>query len=225
MEPEAKRLPMQFSLARLLAAVMVIAVCMGLCSFLVAALSDARTRSKVTSCKSNMKQLGLYLQTYVSRYGGDQYYPTLPPPALLAGVAIPGGTNGAFWSQLWLLPTPSRSVSRRPGDNGLYKCKVPGGPLTAMRLDYSGPNLANSLVFPGRKLSDRVLADAYIAGDLLIPGDCNHGNDATGPNYDYNGLRYDGSVQNIDPSRTAPGSEQFKYLSSTDAATTGVRTR
>ncbi len=215
-----------FTLIELLVVIAIIGV---LAALLLPALADARKRSKVTDCKNNLKQMGLYLNTYVSRYGSDTAYPTegAPTGMALAGSAVAGGGNGMFWAHLWVNPAGTNAVWMRPGEDGIGKCKVLGGTLDGDTFDYAGPMLATAALFPGLMLSDRCAANVYVAGDLLLAAgsDYNHGGDAAGPNYDFNGLRFDGSVQNIAPGGLVPpvGSEASNYILSS-TATTGTRT-
>jgi len=189
-----------------------------LAALLLPAQVDARKRSKVTDCKSNLKQLGLYLSTYVSRYGGDVLYPTDAEPVGIptSPAAVPATRGARFWAHLYCDPSGANAVWMRPGEDGIAKCKVYGGNITATCFDYSGPDL-RSPAFPGGKLSDRTPSDVYISGDLLgseiAHESANHGSDEDGPNYDFNGLRFDGSVQTIAPTGAGPpGGEHAKFV-------------
>lgn len=194
-----------FTLIELLVVIAIIGV---LAALLLPALADARKRSKVTDCKNNLKQAGIYLNTYVSRYGSDSNYPTSGAPM---GTPIAPATTGAstsamFWAHLWCNPTGTNAVCMRPGEDGLFKCKVFGGSASATSFDYTGPDFAVAAVFPGMALSDRVSPNTYIGGDTLMSTNgANHGSDGTNPNYDFNGLKFDGSVQNITPTGGASG--------------------
>ncbi len=183
-------------------------------------LTHARKRSKFTDCKNNLKQLGMYLCTYVSRYGDDVLYPTDAAPVGIptSPAAVPATRGARFWAHLYCNPIGANAVWMRPGEDGLAKCKVYGGKITATCFDYSGPDL-RSPAFPGGKLSNRPSADVYISGDLLgseIADEfANHGGDEAGPNYDFIGLRFDGSVQNIAPTGTPaglPSTEHAHYV-------------
>ncbi len=167
----------------------------------------------------------MYLATYVSRYGSGVDYPTLQAPAAAPGRPAPAGPNGAFWSHLWLLPSPAgtptrRAVSARPGEDSLYACKVRAGTAGPGTLDYAGPDLTQTAFFPGSRLSDRVASQTWIGGDLLLPGDCNHGGDHLGPNFAFNALALDGTVRTVQPNSV----EHARYLMETNAEN-GVRGR
>ncbi len=190
-----------------------------LAALLLPAQVDARKRSKVTDCKSNLKQLGLYLSTYVSRYGGDVLYPTDAAPLGIptSPAAVPATRGARFWAHLYCNPSGANAVWMRPGEDGLAKCKVYGGNVTATCFDWCGPDFRCLSAFPGGKLSDRTPANVYISGDLLgseiAHESANHGSDENGPNYDFNGLRFDGSVQTIAPTGAGPpGGEHAKFV-------------
>jgi len=213
-----------FTLIELLVVIAIIGV---LAALLLPALASARKSSKKADCKNNLKQLGLYLNQYVSRYGGDKSYPTTAAPAGAAGGGAPAGANGGFWSHMWRVPAGapladganSRAVCKRPGEDNLYVCKVRGSSTTSASLDYAGPLLTAATIYPGGVMSERVRADRYIGGDLILGTDPNHGGVTSMPDDDFNGLLFDGSVRAIVPfsaEQTGPG----KYTSST----TGVRT-
>ncbi len=189
-----------------------------LAAFLLSALADAKKRSKVTGCKNSLKQLGLYLNTYVTRYGGDVHYPTdsAPSGTPTSPAAVPATRGARFWAHLSCNPSGANAVWRRPGEDDNARCKVYGGKITATCFDYSGPDL-RSPAFPGGKLSDRTPADVYICGDLLgselAHESANHGSDEDGPNYDFNGLRFDGSVPTIAPTGAGvPGTEYARFV-------------
>ncbi len=217
-----------FTLIELLVVIAIIGV---LAALLLPALADARKRSKVTDCKNNLKQIGVYMNTYVSRYGSDTSYPSGTAPSGAVGGAASGGANGAFFQHLWRLPAGapvvsganSRAVCKRPGEDGLFKCKVFGGNTTSSALDYGGPDFANATLYPGGVLSDRCLPSTYIGGDLLIAPAPNHGGTSGAPDYDFNGLRFDGSVQTIVPSTPASG-EHLNFNNGTNADAGGLRT-
>lgn len=84
------------------------------CGFLVVpaalilpALASAKVSSREASCRNNLKQIGIYLNLYVSRYGSDRDYP-------------PNGIQRGLVS----LPNPRDAVSQWPGDRGLYRCEA-----------------------------------------------------------------------------------------------------
>ena len=82
-----------FTLIELLVVIAIIAV---LVSLLLPAVQAAREAARRTSCKNNLKQLGLALHNYADNYG------TLPPSFCSDG---PDGTGGGEWSvQARLLP-------------------------------------------------------------------------------------------------------------------------
>ncbi len=147
-----------------------------LAALLLPALAQARQASKRVDCKNNLKQMGIYLFTYVSRHGGDVHYPPAP--------------GEGFWETLWTVPN-GQSVVRRPSENSLFLCKSYGQTQrrSAQALDYTHPNFENGQLFPGGSLTERVEANVPIGGDILGM-DPNHGLGES-----YNVLYFDGHVQ------------------------------
>jgi len=76
-----------FTLIELLVVIAIIAILAG---FLMPALSRARQQAKVTACKSNLRQLGMALMTYLDTYGAMKYYPY---PIEAAGGVVAGGAT------------------------------------------------------------------------------------------------------------------------------------
>ncbi len=199
---------------------------------------DTLGRCRITDCKNNLKQLGIYLQRYVARFGDDVHYPTTAEPEGAGGKEWAAGPNGAFWSHLSRPPGDAavdatgakrRSVWMRPGEDGLACCKAFRGRVaefhggyTAVSLDYAGPRLENSGAFPNGRLSDRVAGNTFIGGDLLgAEGGPNHGGTPGAPLHVHNALALDGSVRQV-----APGMPEFdRFLRETDTLVGGVRTR
>ncbi len=131
---------LRFSLARLLLGYIGVIVLY----LLVVAWPVARKRSKVTDCKNGLKQMGLYLNTYASRYGSGVIYPTgfTPVPAAVVPVKVPGARGGTVWEELSAVPTSARAVWSRPREAGLPQCTpTPRGWITATTWGYSGPDL------------------------------------------------------------------------------------
>ena len=91
---EGRRL---FTLIELLVVIAIIAI---LAAMLMPALQSAREQARQVSCKSNMKQIGLYVNMYANDMSGK-------PPAPLYGNElgfnyIPGrGTQYLFWDTNW----------------------------------------------------------------------------------------------------------------------------
>lgn len=188
----------------------------------------AADQNSLRDCKNNLKQLGIYLTLYVSRYGSDRYYPTTAAPGG-SGAAVPAGPNGAFWSHLYRLPQAKNAVSLRPGDDGLYFCPCGAAKKSETALEYTAPKFdakwsrTQADVFPNRQLSEAVRADAMISGDLIGPPDVpNHGREAGKygekpgvPEVEWNALFFDGHAETI-----VPGSEKHTLYAE---QTTGVR--
>ncbi|MBI5287562.1 MAG: hypothetical protein HY873_01180 [Chloroflexi bacterium] len=194
--------------------------------------------SHKSDCKNNLKQLGNYLTLYVSRYGGDRDYP-IDTAIGGSGAPVPSGSNGAFWSWLYRIPSQTTAVSQRPGDDSLFICKQTGTQPTTTALEYTGPRFdavwpagaggsgsgsvggagpePGSPIFPGGRLGAAVRGEAPIAGDLLGPPDRpNHGGSPGAPDDDWCALFFDGHVETI-----VPGSAKHTLYVT---ATTGVRT-
>ncbi|MBI3268118.1 MAG: hypothetical protein HYZ53_03785 [Planctomycetes bacterium] len=94
-------------------------------AILLPILASARKQAKKSDCANSLRQLHNYLVLYVSRYGGGLQYPTTVAVGG-NGAPVPVGDNGAFWSFLYRVPSQTNAVSQRPGDDGLYVCKVTG---------------------------------------------------------------------------------------------------
>lgn len=219
----------QFTLLHLLLVTTVLAV---LTAIFVPPLMAARKQSAKSSCSNSLKQLANYLTLYVSRYGGDRDYP-ITVSLYGSGVPVPAGSNGAFWSWLYRVPEQERAVSKRPGDCGLYVCRVRQYEHRSWAkptsLDYTGPNLgatwppnsgdlSGRAIYPGGILSEAVRGDVMIAGDIIGPPDVpNHGGAPGAPNDDWKGLCFDGHVESV-----VPHSEKAALYALTTA---GVRTR
>jgi hypothetical protein len=216
---DAKPPRFRFPLSRLLAWHLLAALVIGGVSLLVMSLHGARIASKMTDCRC-MKEIIVYLSMYVTRYGNDRDYPpptppTVPPPA---PVTIAAGPNGGFWSHFWCTPSAQNSVLYREramagGHN--FRCPVYGSRSTPTVMDYSGPNFADP-AFPGGILSDRVKGNAFIYGDLCLPGDENHGRGV-----EFNALSFDGTSRRIQP--RSP--DETQYYAQTNAYSGGVRSR
>ncbi|MBI3271186.1 MAG: type II secretion system protein [Planctomycetes bacterium] len=190
-------------------------------------LQGTRPHRHHSDCKNNLKQLSNYLTLYVSRYGGDRHYPTTVAVGG-SGAPVPAGLNGAFWSWLYRIPNAMNAVSQRPGDDGLYVCKMSSTVPTPTALEYTAPNFGAKWpptpqgtpaqpVFPGGKLSEAVRGDAMIGGDLIGPPDLpNHSGQPGVPDDDWNILFFDGHVEAV-----VPDSVKHSLYST---MTTGVRT-
>lgn len=158
-----------------------------LAALLIPALSDVRRTAKATDCKNNLKQLSIYLMTYTARYGGDRDYPPAPPYG--------------FHETLWSVPETGGAVASRPGDNSLFLCKSYAGASRRSNaaLDYTSPDLTNTRLFPGGRLTDRVHFATMISGDIAEEDTPNHGGSAGAPTFRYNVMRFDGSVGAVEP--------------------------
>ncbi len=145
------------------------------------AVAGSADRSKIVDCKNNLKQLGLYISVYVSRYGSDVNYPE------------GGGIQRAITS----LPDPARSVSRLPGEAGLFHCKCTGDRPEAAGLQQ---DIARHSSYAERReaLSDRVRADAPVMWDKKAHSDGTR-----------NVMRFDGSVFTVEREEFRRLLEQF----------------
>ncbi|MBI3272330.1 MAG: hypothetical protein HYZ53_25285 [Planctomycetes bacterium] len=222
-EPET----FQFRLRTLL--LVVVSLCCTV-AMLINFLAVAHKQSLKSNCKGNLKNLGNYITLYASRYGSDRDFPG-PFVLMGSGAPTPAGGNGVFWSTLYRVPNQTNAVSQRPGDCGIYVCKVRKTQPTTTALEYTCPNFGavwpagNSspagkpmLAFPGGLLSDAVRGDTPIGGDLIGPSDTpNHGGLPGAPTDDWNCLFFDGHVDMV-----LPGSLKHTLYA---LMTTGVRTR
>lgn len=75
-------------------------------------LSSARRASRSTSCVNNLRQLGVYMVMYVSKYGSDRNY---------------SGPGAKLFSDIANLPTPEQAILK--GNEGLLICPESGDKL------------------------------------------------------------------------------------------------
>ncbi|MBI3270706.1 MAG: type II secretion system protein [Planctomycetes bacterium] len=217
-----------FTLIELLVVIGIIGV---LASMLLPALTAARKQSKKTDCKNNLKQLATNIVLYLSRYGADRDYPSTALPAYGNGAQALTAPNGCFWAWLYRVPSQSDAVVQRPGDDGLFCCRVAGTLPTTTAMDYTAPQFGatwppglgvNGAAFPNGLLCDSVRPETPFAGDIVNGGPPNfpsHGGVAGFPNGvpndDFNAIYFDGHIDAV-----VPGSEKHTLY---NAFTTGVR--
>ena len=85
-----------FTLIELLVVIAIIAI---LAAMLMPALERARKAARQVACKSNMKQVGLYIQMYANDHSGK---PPMPITGREIGWKIPGfGTQYLYWDKGW----------------------------------------------------------------------------------------------------------------------------
>ncbi|MBI3268330.1 MAG: type II secretion system protein [Planctomycetes bacterium] len=221
------RLRKGFTIVELLIVMGIIGV---LASLLAPAYVSARREARTVDCKNNLRQLGTVLASYLTRYGDNRSFPiTLMQPGQGSGAPIPGTPNGDFWAYLYRIPAQTDAVVQRPGEDGLFACKVLGSALSSTIVDYTGPRfgsnfpaaLGTGAIYPGNpsRLSDAVRPDVFIGGDIIFGAganfNCNHGGPSGAPTNSTNTLAFDGHCDAIEP-----GSNQFLLYT---VSTTGLR--
>ncbi|MDQ7780919.1 MAG: type II secretion system protein, partial [Planctomycetota bacterium] len=152
-----------FTLIELLVVVAIIGV---LAALLLPALASARKQAKKRDCTNNLKQLGLYMNLYCSKYGSESAYPP---------------TNGSPNFLNYLRSVPTTSSAMAGNSHGLFVCKVAGTMSSTTALDYRYP--ASS-----RTINDTQQPNWPIASDRGSNHDANLMDDI-------NVLLFDGSVQ------------------------------
>jgi prepilin-type N-terminal cleavage/methylation domain-containing protein/prepilin-type processing-associated H-X9-DG protein len=107
---ERKRKILGFTLIELLVVIAIIAV---LAAILFPVFSNARERAKLSTCTSNLKQLGNAFQMYLHDYDG--YYPAL----------YVGNVTGNNWREDWMqMISPYAGIDIGSGQNGWEKIPI-----------------------------------------------------------------------------------------------------
>lgn len=108
----------------LLEVLVVVAMIAILAMMLPCATPSRRLEAKKRDCLNNLRQLGVYVAVYVSKYGSDREYPPAPGCGFLDT----------------LRRVPDERTALASAQHGLFVCKVYGSAPGPNTLDYRQPN-------------------------------------------------------------------------------------
>ncbi|MDQ7778271.1 MAG: hypothetical protein RDV41_01005 [Planctomycetota bacterium] len=110
----------------LLETLVVVGIIVTAAAILTPMAANCRASSKKRDCTSNLKQIGLYLNLYCSKFGRETAYP-------------PTNTSPNFLDYLRQIPTSTTAIAAN--SHGIFVCKVAGTMPGPNALDYRYPNV------------------------------------------------------------------------------------
>jgi len=182
----ASRQQQAFSLIELLMTIAIIALLAGM---LLPAISLIRRAAQETSCRNNLRQVGLASFAYAGDHEGHLPAVELPPIASgrvswaytlspYLGREDPPDAQAASWAKAAWCPTFQRSGAGAEWDSGYGMNDRPGHDYTSLRYSVSAPGFTwaapdpNFVFWPLAKVtntSQRILAgDSYLRTDHVL---------------------------------------------------------
>ena len=150
-----------FTLIELLVVIAIIAI---LAAILFPVFSQVRERARAISCMSNMKQIGLAVQTYVQDSDERLFYRAGTSSAKLggtrSGVAI-AKTDAAYWPSQWYNQLMPYIKSQ-----GVYTCPSDGDPTASIAADGVSTLLRSYAAADSAE--DLTLAQLDVPADTIV---------------------------------------------------------